>query len=75
MMLVLMLCLDLTFREFHKHHFKYGFTLEKTGLETRPTFSFCDVRIHYALILVTSGDRNHLDRLDHGFAALAPGSH
>ncbi|MGM0487659.1 MAG: hypothetical protein ACQESR_12985 [Planctomycetota bacterium] len=30
---------DLTFREIRGHQIKYDFLLEKTGLETRPTYT------------------------------------
>ncbi|MFO7907951.1 MAG: hypothetical protein ACQESR_29365 [Planctomycetota bacterium] len=30
---------DLTFREIRGHQIKYDFVLEKTGLETRPTYT------------------------------------
>ena len=35
---------DLTFREIRGHQIKYDFVLEKTGLETRPTYTCCNVR-------------------------------
>ncbi|MGM0491120.1 MAG: hypothetical protein ACQESR_30710, partial [Planctomycetota bacterium] len=31
---------DLTFREICGHQIKYDFVLEKTGLETRPTYTY-----------------------------------
>ncbi|MFO7901043.1 MAG: hypothetical protein R6U98_00145, partial [Pirellulaceae bacterium] len=36
---------DLTFREIRGHQIKYDFVLEKTGLETRPTYTVCNVRV------------------------------
>ncbi|MFO7908211.1 MAG: hypothetical protein R6U98_36565, partial [Pirellulaceae bacterium] len=37
---------DLTFREIRGHQIKYDFVLEKTGLETRPTYTVCNVRVY-----------------------------
>ncbi|MGM0488898.1 MAG: hypothetical protein ACQESR_19330, partial [Planctomycetota bacterium] len=35
------------FREIRGHQIKYDFALEKTGLETRPTYTFCNVRVQF----------------------------
>ncbi|MGM0489775.1 MAG: hypothetical protein ACQESR_23830, partial [Planctomycetota bacterium] len=33
-------------REICGHQIKYDFVLEKTGLETRPTYTVCNVRVY-----------------------------
>jgi hypothetical protein len=43
---LLLLPADLTLGEIRRYELKHGFVHEVTGLETRPTSTFCNVGVH-----------------------------